>query len=77
MQLKITIHTSKNKFVYFAKNLASSIVPPTHYVIQRKEYNMGYYLTDDVYTKSSTTVQIIRVSHSQKKKYFAIKQESC
>ncbi|XP_020258908.1 uncharacterized protein LOC109835342 [Asparagus officinalis] len=27
-------------------NLAQGIAPPAHYVIQGKEYNMGYYLAD-------------------------------
>ncbi|KAK3230135.1 hypothetical protein Dsin_002016 [Dipteronia sinensis] len=29
-------------------NLAQGIAPPAHYVIQGKEYNMGYYLADGI-----------------------------
>ncbi|KAK3198779.1 hypothetical protein Dsin_022194 [Dipteronia sinensis] len=29
-------------------NLAQGIAPPAHYVIQGKEYNMGYYLVDGI-----------------------------
>jgi len=58
-------------------NLASGIVPPAHYVIQGKEYDMGYYLADGIYPKWSTITQTICDPHSQKKKYFAMKQESC
>ncbi|KAK4734123.1 hypothetical protein R3W88_008384 [Solanum pinnatisectum] len=53
------------------------IAPPAHYVIQGKEYDMGYYLADGIYPKWSTIVQTIRDPHSQQKKYFAMKQESC
>ncbi|KAK4710210.1 hypothetical protein R3W88_004723 [Solanum pinnatisectum] len=38
---------------------------------------MGYYLADGIYPKWSTIVQTIRDPHSQQKKYFAMKQESC
>ncbi|KAL3322167.1 hypothetical protein AABB24_039676 [Solanum stoloniferum] len=58
-------------------NLASGIAPPAHYVIQGKEYDMGYYLADGIYPKWSTIIQTIRDPHSQQKKYFAMKQESC
>ncbi|KAK4738040.1 hypothetical protein R3W88_001737 [Solanum pinnatisectum] len=58
-------------------NLASGIALPAHYVIQGKEYDMGYYLADGIYPKWSTIVQTIRDPHSQQKKYFAMKQESC
>uniref|UniRef100_A0A0D3DBE3 DDE Tnp4 domain-containing protein n=1 Tax=Brassica oleracea var. oleracea TaxID=109376 RepID=A0A0D3DBE3_BRAOL len=40
-------------------NLGQGIVPLVHYVIQRKEYNMGYYLADGIYLKWSTIVQTI------------------
>ena len=32
-------------------NLAQAIAPPVNYVIQGKEYNMGYYLADNIYPK--------------------------
>ena len=40
-------------------NLAKGIAPPAHYVIQGKEYNMGYYLSDSIYPKRSTLLQTI------------------
>ncbi|KAK2661950.1 hypothetical protein Ddye_000524 [Dipteronia dyeriana] len=58
-------------------NLAQDIAPPAHYVIQGKEYNMGYYLTDGMYSKWSTLVQTIHDSRGPKKKLFAMKQETC
>ncbi|XP_039130886.1 uncharacterized protein LOC120267278 [Dioscorea cayenensis subsp. rotundata] len=57
--------------------IAQGIVPPTHYIIQGKEYNMGYYLANNIYSKWSTIVQTIHEPRSWKKKYFAMKQESC
>ncbi|KAL5540431.1 hypothetical protein UlMin_044947 [Ulmus minor] len=44
------------------------IAPPAHYVIQGKEYNMGYYLADGIYPKWSTLVQSIHDPHGPKKK---------
>ncbi|KAI3459960.1 hypothetical protein Pfo_016623 [Paulownia fortunei] len=35
------------------------IAPPAHYVIQEKEYDMGYYLADSIYPKWSTIIQTI------------------
>ncbi|KAI3463839.1 hypothetical protein Pfo_020502 [Paulownia fortunei] len=40
-------------------NIANGIAPPAHYVIQEKEYDMGYYLADSIYPKWSTIVQTI------------------
>jgi hypothetical protein len=58
-------------------NLTQGISPPAHYVIQGKEYNMGYYLADSIYPKWSTIVQTIHDPRTPKKKYFATKQEAC
>ncbi|XP_059285905.1 uncharacterized protein LOC132039439 [Lycium ferocissimum] len=58
-------------------NLAKGIAPPAHYVIQGNEYDVGYCLADSIYPKWSTIVQTIHEPQSQKKKYFATKQESC
>ncbi|XP_020249372.1 uncharacterized protein LOC109826763 [Asparagus officinalis] len=38
--------TNNDINVLESSNLAQGIAPPTHYVIQGKEYNMGYYLAD-------------------------------
>lgn len=58
-------------------NLANGIAPPAHYVIQGKEYNVGYYLADGIYPKWSTLVQSITDPQGPKKRFFAMKQESC
>jgi len=58
-------------------NLTQGIAPPAHYVIQGNEYNMGYYLADNIYPKWSTIVQTIRQPCGRKKQYFAMRQESC
>ena len=71
----LTILMSQRHHIYFPILLAVCVF--RHYVIQGKEYNMSYYLADGIYPKQSTIVQTIRDPHSQKKKYFAIKQESC
>ena len=56
-------------------NLAQGIAPPAHYVIQEKEYNMGYYLADDIYPKWFTLVQTIHDPRGSKNKLFAMKHE--
>ena len=58
-------------------NLAKGIAPTAHYVIQGKEYNMGYYLADNIYPKWSTIVQTIHEPQGTKRKYFAMRQEAC
>ncbi|KAK3221937.1 hypothetical protein Dsin_008962 [Dipteronia sinensis] len=50
-------------------NLAQGIAPPAHYVIQGKEYNMGYYLADGIYPKWSMLVQTIHDPRGRKKNY--------
>ncbi|XP_020245247.1 uncharacterized protein LOC109823382 [Asparagus officinalis] len=52
----INVLESSNLF----SNLAQGIAPPAHYVIQGKEYNMGYYLADGIYPKWATIVQTIQ-----------------
>ncbi|KAK3183819.1 hypothetical protein Dsin_031105 [Dipteronia sinensis] len=58
-------------------NLAQGIAPAAHYVIQGKEYNMGYYLVDGIYQKWFTLIQTIHDPRGRKKKLFAMKQEGC
>ncbi|XP_070041365.1 uncharacterized protein [Nicotiana tomentosiformis] len=58
-------------------DFAAGIAPPIHYIIQEKEYDMSYYLADNIYLKWSTLVQTIRDPCSPQKKYFVMKQESC
>ncbi|XP_057804527.1 uncharacterized protein LOC131019919 [Salvia miltiorrhiza] len=58
-------------------DLARGITPPANYVIQGKEYSVGYYLADGIYPKWSTLVQTIHEPRTAKKKHFATRQESC
>ncbi|KAL5820803.1 hypothetical protein ACOSQ3_022685 [Xanthoceras sorbifolium] len=58
-------------------NLAESMTPLAHYVIQGKEYNTGYYLADGIYPKWSTLVQTIHDPRGPKKKLSTMKQEAC
>ena len=55
------------------------VLPLLHanFVIQNKEYSMGYYLADIIYSKWSTLVQSIHNAQGLKQKLFAMKQESC
>ncbi|XP_073067190.1 uncharacterized protein [Primulina eburnea] len=56
---------------------ANGVALPANYIIQGKEYNMGYYLADDIYPKWATLVQTFHNPQGPKKKYFAARQESC
>ncbi|XP_073307089.1 uncharacterized protein [Primulina huaijiensis] len=58
-------------------NLANGVAPTTNYVIQEKEYTMGYYLADGIYPKWATLVQTIHNPQGPKKKYFVARQKSC
>ncbi|KAL8125321.1 hypothetical protein AgCh_012851 [Apium graveolens] len=60
-----------------ARFFTSGIAPSARYVIQEKEYDMGYYLAGGIYPKWSTLVQTIRDPRGPKKKLFAMKQEAC
>ncbi|XP_073152381.1 uncharacterized protein [Henckelia pumila] len=57
--------------------LAQGIAPTAYYKIGGKKYDMRYYLADGIYPKWSTIVQSIHDPRGPKKKYFAMKQESC
>ncbi|XP_074336914.1 uncharacterized protein LOC141674089 [Apium graveolens] len=58
-------------------NLAEGIAPPTHYIIQGKEYDTGYYLANGIYPKWSSLVQTVHDPHGPKKQLFVMKQEAC
>ena len=36
---------------HFISNLAQCVAPPANYIIQGKEYNMGYHLVDFIHPK--------------------------
>ncbi|XP_073119752.1 uncharacterized protein [Henckelia pumila] len=48
-------------------DLTRGIAPPAHFVQKRIEYNMGYYLSDNIYPKWSTLVQTIHDPRAPKK----------
>ena len=56
-------------------NLAAGTAPPANYVINRKSYDMGYYLADGIYPKWATLVQSIHDPCGPKK--ICNKQEAC
>ena len=62
---------------HLISDLAQGIAPPAHYVIEGKDYDMGYFLADSIYPKWSNLVQTIHEPRGPKKKFFAMKQESC
>ena len=62
---------------HLISDLAQGIAPPCHYVIEGKDYDMGYYLADSIYPKWSNIVQTIHEPRGLKKIFFAMKQESC
>ena len=51
-------------------NLAEGNAPPANYVINEKEFNMGYYLVDGIYPKWSTLVQTIHDPRGKKKRSY-------
>ncbi|KAL6498576.1 hypothetical protein OROHE_026517 [Orobanche hederae] len=58
-------------------NLTQGICPPAHYVLQGKEYDMGYYLGDGIYPSWRTIIKTIQTPRTPPEKYFAMRQESC
>lgn len=56
--------------------LRAGRAPPAHYVINGRQYEMGYYLADGIYPKWATIVQTIRAPSDRKKAHFARMQEA-
>ncbi|XP_074322948.1 uncharacterized protein LOC141659911 [Apium graveolens] len=57
--------------------LRAGCAPPAHFIINRRQYDMGYYLTYGIYPKWATIVQNIRETNDRKKAHFARMQEAC
>jgi hypothetical protein len=55
-------------------NFARGIVPPVIVTVNERNYNMEYYLADDIYPPWATLIGPISSPQSQKHKYFAAKQ---
>jgi len=56
--------------------LAEGQAPEVNYTINGHNYTMGYYLTDGIYPSWATFVKTIPEPQGNKKKYFALAQES-
>ncbi|XP_074375331.1 uncharacterized protein LOC141717120 [Apium graveolens] len=66
---------AKNRSPVF-NDLLQGRAPEVNYTINVNNYNMGYYLTDEIYPEWSKFVKTIPRPHSEKKKLFAKYQES-
>ncbi|XP_010489975.1 PREDICTED: uncharacterized protein LOC104767683 [Camelina sativa] len=51
--------------------------PRVTYVVNGRQYNMAYYLTDGIYPKWATFIQSITLPRGRKAKLFAQNQEAC
>lgn len=58
-------------------NLTQRISPRARYILQGKEYTMGYYLANGIYPKWRTIVPTIQDPRTPPLKYFAMRQKSC
>ncbi|XP_074377323.1 uncharacterized protein LOC141718843 [Apium graveolens] len=61
---------------HLLEDLTEGRGPEVRYTINGDEYNMGYYLADDIYPSWPTFVKTISNPLANKKKYFATAQES-
>src|SRR3954463_14749611 len=50
--------------------------PPNNYMVNGQEYSMGYYLTDGIYSKYASFVEVINSLTTSKKRLFTQKQEA-
>ncbi|KAM2197528.1 hypothetical protein ACFX1Q_000917 [Malus domestica] len=57
-------------------NLMEGKAPQLDYYINDREYNMGYYLADDIYPKWATLVQAIPNPRNDAEKLFTLHQEA-
>jgi hypothetical protein len=55
-------------------NLAQGIGPEVNYIVNGREYNMGYYLADGIYPPWATLISGISRPQNTKQKYFTMKQ---
>ncbi|KAB2615393.1 hypothetical protein D8674_021981 [Pyrus ussuriensis x Pyrus communis] len=57
-------------------NLTEGKAPQLDYYINNRQYNMGYYLADDIYPKWATLVQAIPNPRNDAEKLFTLHQEA-
>ncbi|KAM1197291.1 hypothetical protein FF1_008889 [Malus domestica] len=57
-------------------NLTEGKTPQLDYYINSRQYNMGYYLADDIYPKWATLVQAIPNPRNDAEKLFTLHQEA-
>ncbi|CAL2259733.1 unnamed protein product [Prunus armeniaca] len=57
-------------------DVENGVSPHIQYVVNRNEYNLGYYLADGIYPRWATLVKTISQPDTPKKRLFAQKQEA-
>jgi len=57
-------------------NVLSGRAPAVQFIVNRTQYNMRYYLADDIYQEFATFVKTISMPQGEKRKLFAQRQES-
>nr|KYP31860.1 hypothetical protein KK1_047627 [Cajanus cajan] len=57
-------------------DVLSGQAPAVQYIVNRTQYNIGYYLADDIYPEWATFVKTIPMPQGEKRKLFAERQES-
>jgi hypothetical protein len=56
-------------------NLARGNAPEVHFIVNGRDYNMGYYLTDGIYPPWATLVSGIPSPRNNKQAHFTDKQQ--
>ena len=67
----ITVLNESNVF----DEVLSRHAPTVQYTVNRTQYNMKYYLADDIYPDFATCVKTISMPWGKKQKLFAQRQE--
>ncbi|XP_026459152.1 protein ALP1-like [Papaver somniferum] len=57
-------------------DIVNGVAPPCNFVVQGHQYDMGYYLSDEIYPQYATLIQTISSPNTAKKKFFAKRQEA-
>jgi len=68
------INVLERSFIF--SDLAQGRAPPVNYTVNGHNYNMGYYLADGIYPQWATFVKTISSPQGNKRKHFAVAQES-
>ncbi|KAG2244749.1 hypothetical protein Bca52824_093402 [Brassica carinata] len=57
-------------------DIINGVAPQVNYYVNETEYHLAYYLTDGIYPKWATFIQLIRLPQTEKQSLFATYQES-